>query len=76
MSSGASRELATPLRRDANWKDCMIDPQQIQILRRRDGKPWVLGGGAFGQVGEAASAVATSLLSGVCINSWQLASIC
>lgn len=40
----------TPLRSDVSWKDCLIEPAQIQILRRRDGKPWVLGGGAFGQV--------------------------
>ncbi len=28
---------------------CTCPFAQIQILRRRDGRPWVLGGGAFGQ---------------------------
>jgi hypothetical protein len=53
-TNGGSGTARTPLRSDASWKDCLIDPEQIQILRRRDGKPWVLGGGAFGQVGWAA----------------------
>ena len=43
--------VASPLRSDSSWKDCLIKADKIQILRRRDGKPWVLGGGAYGQVG-------------------------
>lgn len=51
MATAASS--ASPLRKDASWRDCLIEPEQIQILRRRDGRPWVLGGGAFGQVYKA-----------------------
>ena len=48
---GGSGSPASPLRTD--WRDSLIDPEKIQILRRRDGRPWVLGGGAFGQVYKA-----------------------
>lgn len=47
--SGTIMQKAT-LRQDASWHDCLIEPDQIQILRRRNGEPWCLGGGAYGQV--------------------------
>ncbi|EFN59227.1 hypothetical protein CHLNCDRAFT_138200 [Chlorella variabilis] len=68
-SRSTSRDQVTPLRSDVSWKDCLIEPAQIQILRRRDGKPWVLGGGAFGQVYKAlydgVQVVAAKVLTGL-----------
>ena len=43
---------------------------QIQILRRRDGRPWVLGGGAFGQ-GEPTPLGAASVHLGLTFASSQ-----
>ena len=40
---------------DTFWKDCLIPADKICILRRKDGSPWKLGGGAFGQVGAGAA---------------------
>lgn len=68
-SLSPARTAATPLRADASWKDCLIDADKIQILRRRDGKPWVLGGGAYGQVYKAlydgVQVVAAKVLTGL-----------
>ncbi|KAL4431266.1 hypothetical protein ABPG75_006522 [Micractinium tetrahymenae] len=68
-SLSPARTAATPLRTAANWKDCLIDAEKIQILRRRDGKPWVLGGGAYGQVYKAlydgVQVVAAKVLTGL-----------
>ena len=35
---------------DVPWSDWQIDPRDIQIVQRPNGKDWLLGGGAFGQV--------------------------
>ena len=35
---------------DVPWSDWQIDPRDLQIVQRPDGKDWLLGGGAFGQV--------------------------
>ncbi|KAL4419259.1 hypothetical protein ABPG77_001197 [Micractinium sp. CCAP 211/92] len=69
VSLSPTRTATTPLRTDASWKDCLIDADKIQILRRRDGKPWVLGGGAYGQVYKAlydgVQVVAAKVLTGL-----------
>ena len=62
QASPASSTRTLPLRSDASWKDCMIEADKIQILRRRDGKPWVLGGGAFGQASARCLAVRVAWL--------------
>lgn len=41
----------SPLAADLGWRDCLLDPAKVQILRRPNGAPWRLGGGSFGQVG-------------------------
>ncbi|PRW58424.1 serine threonine- kinase isoform B [Chlorella sorokiniana] len=68
MSPSGSSQIAN-FQSDVSWKDCLIDPEQIQILRRRDGRPWVLGGGAFGQVYKAlydgVQVVAAKVLTGL-----------
>ena len=35
---------------DVPWSDWQIDARDIQIVQRPNGKDWLLGGGAFGQV--------------------------
>ena len=35
---------------DVPWSDWQIDARELQIVQRSDGKDWLLGGGAFGQV--------------------------
>ncbi|GAB4813247.1 hypothetical protein N2152v2_000293 [Parachlorella kessleri] len=68
-TSQHSVSLLGPLAVDTAWRDCLIEPAKIQILRRPSGQPWRLGGGAFGQVYKAlyddVQVVAVKVLNGM-----------
>lgn len=59
----SSEEWGSVLGINAAWRDCLIDPAKVLVLRRPNGQPWRLGGGSFGQVGGEYSCITSRVAS-------------